>query len=98
MFKTVECIKTMCGWGNMSEKKQKQKRSVGRLYKKSAPLRRQEIRHPRKTSDTSRSSIHTVTAAEAMNILHSYPLGLGSAEAARRLVEFGNNTIEHIQR
>jgi magnesium-transporting ATPase (P-type) len=40
---------------------------------------------------------HTITAAEALEILESSPHGLTSGEAQRRLTEYGPNILEDIQ-
>lgn len=39
--------------------------------------------------------IHHLSVAEAVQSLHSSPAGLSSAEAMRRLREFGCNRVEH---
>jgi sodium/potassium-transporting ATPase subunit alpha len=42
--------------------------------------------------------IQQLTAAEALESLHTRPAGLTPAEAARRLIEFGPNRIEQLRR
>lgn len=42
--------------------------------------------------------IHHLSAEEALQSLHSSPTGLTTAEAARRLHEFGPNRVERLER